>query len=79
MREAFRVRYGPPEVVGLREVPVPEPAEGEVLVRVRAASVNRADLDGLKPRPSFVRLFLGLRAPQNHGIGGDVAGMVESV
>jgi NADPH:quinone reductase-like Zn-dependent oxidoreductase len=79
MKEAFRDRYGPPEVVQLREVPVPEPAEGEVLVRVRAASVNRADLDGLKPKPGFVRLFLGFRAPRNHGIGGDVAGVVESV
>ena len=79
MKEAFRDRYGPPDVVGLREVPVPEPGEGELLVRVRAASVNRADLDGLKPKPGFVRLFLGFRAPRSHGIGGDVAGVVESV
>lgn len=79
MKQAFRVRYGPPEVVGLREVPVPEPGEGEVLVRVRAASVNRADLDGLKPKPGFIRLFYGLRAPRNHRLGGDVAGVVESV
>lgn len=79
MKEAFRDRYGPPEVVGLREVPVPEPAEGEVLVRVRAASVNRADLDGLKPKPGFIRLFMGLRAPRDHAVGSDVAGVVESV
>jgi len=63
MKKAFRDRYGPPEVVGLREVPVPVPAEGEVLVRVRAASVNRADLDALKPKPSLVRLYLGVRVP----------------
>jgi NADPH:quinone reductase-like Zn-dependent oxidoreductase len=79
MKEAFRDRYGSPDVVGLRDVPVPVPAEGDVLVRVRAASVNRADLDGLKPKPSFLRLFLGLRAPRNRGIGSDVAGVVESV
>ena len=78
MKEAFRDRYGPPEVVKLREVPVPVPGEGQVLVRVRAASVNRADLDGLTPKPSFVRLFLGLRAPWNHRMGGDVAGEVVS-
>jgi NADPH:quinone reductase-like Zn-dependent oxidoreductase len=65
--------------VELRDVPVPVPAEDEVLIRVVAASVNRADLDGLTPKPSFVRLFLGLRAPRNHGIGGDVAGVVDSV
>lgn len=79
MREAFRDRYGPPDVVRLRDVPVPVPGEGEVLVQVRAASVNRADLDGLTPKPSFLRLFLGLRAPRNHAMGGDVAGVVSSV
>ena len=55
------------------------PADGQVLVRVRAASVNRADLDGLKPRPALARLFMGLRAPRNHRVGIDVAGLVESV
>ena len=63
MQEAFQDRYGPPEVVQLRDVPVPVPGEGEVLVRVRAASVNRADLDGLKPKPSFLRLFMGRTSP----------------
>jgi NADPH:quinone reductase-like Zn-dependent oxidoreductase len=79
VKEAFRDRYGSPEAVQLRDVPVPEPGDGEVLVRVVAASVNRADLDGLKPKPGFVRLFLGMRAPRDHHIGGDVAGVVESV
>jgi NADPH:quinone reductase-like Zn-dependent oxidoreductase len=79
MKEAFHDRYGPPEVVQLREVPVPVPGEGEVLVRVRAASVNRADLDGLKPKPGFLRLFMGLRAPRDHSVGSDVAGVVEAV
>jgi NADPH:quinone reductase-like Zn-dependent oxidoreductase len=79
MKEAFRDRYGPPEIVQLRDVPVPAPAEGEVLVRVRAASINRGDLDGLKPKPSFTRLFFGLRAPRDHSVGGDAAGIVEAV
>jgi len=79
MKEAFRDRYGPPDVVQLREVPMPVPGEGDVLVRVVAASINRADLDGLKPKPGFIRPFLGFRAPRNHHIGGDVAGVVESV
>ena len=79
MKEAFRDRYGSPDVVELREVDVPVPADDQVLVRVRAASVNRADLDGLTPKPSFVRLFMGMRAPRNHSIGLDVAGVVETV
>ncbi len=50
-----------------------------MLVRVRAASVNRADLDGLKPKPGFVRLFMGVRAPRNPEVGIDAAGVVEAV
>jgi NADPH:quinone reductase-like Zn-dependent oxidoreductase len=65
--------------VEIRDVERPEPSEGQVLVRVRAASVNRADLDGLKPKPSFARLFMGLRAPREPGVGLDAAGVVEAV
>jgi NADPH:quinone reductase-like Zn-dependent oxidoreductase len=79
MLAAQRDRYGPPEVVELREIERPTLPEGQVLVRLRAASVNRADLDGLKPRPGFVRLFMGIRIPRNHGVGVDAAGVVESV
>jgi len=79
MKAAQRDRYGPPEVVEIREVERPTPPEGQVLVRVKAASVNRADLDGLKPRPGFVRVFMGIRAPRSHGVGVDVAGIVEEI
>jgi NADPH:quinone reductase-like Zn-dependent oxidoreductase len=79
MRAAVRERYGSPDVVHLTEVERPVPAADQVLVRVRAASVNRADLDGIEPRPAFVRSFLGLRAPRNHRLGIDVAGVAESV
>ena len=79
MKAAYHDRYGPPEVVEIREVERPTPSDGQVLVRVRAASVNRADLDGLKPKPGFVRLFMGIRAPRNHDVGIDAAGVVEEV
>lgn len=79
MRAAMRDRYGPPEVVELREVDRPVPARDQVLVRVRAASVNRADLDNLYPRWAFMRLFLGLRRPRIRSVGLDVAGVVEGV
>lgn len=79
MRAAIVDRYGPPELVRIEDVDVPEPKTGEVVVKVEAASVNRADLDGLKPRPGFVRLFIGLRAPRSHRLGIDVAGTVEAV
>jgi NADPH:quinone reductase-like Zn-dependent oxidoreductase len=79
MKAAYCERYGPPEVVEVRDVERPTPSDDQVLVRVRAASVNRADLDGLKPKPGFVRLFMGLRAPRNHEVGIDAAGVVEAV
>ena len=79
MKAAIRERYGTPDVVHVTDVDVPTPAPDQVLVRVEAASVNRGDLDGIKPRPGFVRLVLGLRAPRNPRIGLDVAGVVESV
>ena len=79
MKAAYTERYGPPEVVEIRDVERPTPTEGQVLVRVHAASVNRADLDGLKPKPGFVRPFMGLRAPRNHEVGIDAAGVVEEV
>ncbi len=79
MKAAVRYRYGSPDVVQVVDVDRPVPADDQVLVRVRAASVNRADLDGIHPRPGFVRLFIGLRAPRNPRLGIDVAGVVESV
>ncbi len=79
MKAAVADRYGPPEVVELIEVDRPVPSDNQVLVRVQAASVNRADLDGLGPRPGFARLFMGLRAPRDRSMGIDVAGVVESV
>ncbi len=79
MRAAVRERYGSPDVVEVREVPMPVPAEDEVLVRVHAASVNRGDLDWIEPRPAFTRLFIGVRAPRSPRIGLDAAGVVEAV
>ena len=75
----MRDRYGPPEVVEVREIERPTPKDDEVLVRVHAASVNRADLDGLYPRWQLSRLFLGVRRPRSPGLGLDVAGVVKSV
>jgi NADPH:quinone reductase-like Zn-dependent oxidoreductase len=79
VKAAIQDRYGTLDVVELREVERPVPVDDQVLVRVQAASVNRADLDGLGPRPGFVRVFTGLRAPRNHRMGIDVAGVVEWV
>jgi NADPH:quinone reductase-like Zn-dependent oxidoreductase len=52
MRAAVRDRYGSPDVVGIHEIDRPVPVADQALVRVRAASVNRGDLDGIAPRPT---------------------------
>lgn len=78
MKAAHVYRYGRPEDVRIDSVDRPIPTADQVLVKIQAASVNRADLDGLIPRPSFVRLFVGLRAPRNTRIGIDAAGVVEA-
>ncbi len=79
MRAAVRHRYGSPDVVQLADVDLPVPTADQVLVRVAAASVNRADLDVIEPRPGFLRLLYGLRAPRNPRLGTDVAGIVEAI
>jgi NADPH:quinone reductase-like Zn-dependent oxidoreductase len=79
VKAAVHERYGSPDVVRIDDVGLPAPREDQVLVRVHAASVNRADLDLIHPKPSFLRLFIGLRGPRNHRIGCDVAGVVESI
>jgi NADPH:quinone reductase-like Zn-dependent oxidoreductase len=79
MKIAWRDRWGGPEVVELRDVETPVPTGDQVLVKVRAASVNRADLDWMLPKLGWIaRLFLGLRRPRRHTLGIDVAGTVES-
>jgi NADPH:quinone reductase-like Zn-dependent oxidoreductase len=78
MRAAVITRYGSPDVVKIRDVAKPEPAAGEVLIRVHAASVNRTDCGALRPR--IVGRFLwGLLRPRRKIFGLDVAGVVEAV
>jgi NADPH:quinone reductase-like Zn-dependent oxidoreductase len=79
MKAVVRDTYGSTDVVRIEDVPQPVPDGDQVLVRVHAASVNRADLDALGPRPAFSRLFLGVRRPRSHGLGLDVAGVIEAV
>src|SRR4051794_8180084 len=81
MRAAWRDVYGGPDVVSVRDIDKPVPGPDEILVRVKAASVNRADLDGLYPRWNFIKLFYGLRAPKERWrrLGIDMSGTVEAV
>ena len=79
MRAVIRTRYGSPDVVSVRDVPTPIPQPDQLLVRVRAASLNTADLDFLTGHPAAARLAFGLIRPRNSIMGADLAGTVESV
>ena len=81
MRAAVFDRYGPPDVVSLREVPDPQPKAGEVLVRVRAAGLNTGDwrlraaaFPGVMALPG--RLMFGVTGPRQGVLGSEFAGEV---
>lgn len=80
MKAIVQHRYGSVDDLALSEVPRPEPAADEVLVRVRAASVHPDVWHVVAGRPAVLRLMgSGVRRPRERVPGTDVAGVVESV
>jgi NADPH:quinone reductase-like Zn-dependent oxidoreductase len=80
MKAAVCRRYGPPEaVVRIEEVERPVPGDGEVLIAIRAASVNPLDVGFIRGTPWLLRLAVGLTGPKRSRPGVDVAGTVEAV
>ncbi|HKX75855.1 MAG TPA: NAD(P)-dependent alcohol dehydrogenase [Acidimicrobiia bacterium] len=78
MKAVVYERYGPPEVLQLREVDTPVPGHGDVLIKVMAASVNRSDWETLTGKPLYARIG-GLLRPRHQILGSDIAGRVEAV
>jgi len=74
-------RYGGPDVLELQEVAMPAAGDGELLVRVRAASVNPLDWHFMRGAPYLVRMMAGLSRPKPSAsrLGADMAGSVEAV
>ena len=79
MKAVVRETSGAPDVLHLEEVPVPTLRDGDVMVRVYAASANAGDWHLLRGTPLPFRLVAGLRTPRFKIIGTDVAGRVEAV
>jgi NADPH:quinone reductase-like Zn-dependent oxidoreductase len=79
MKAFLYERYGPPQSLRMVEVEKPVPKADEVLVNVRAASVNAADWHVLRGKPLFSRVTLGLLRPRHQILGGDIAGEVQAV
>jgi NADPH:quinone reductase-like Zn-dependent oxidoreductase len=71
-------RYGPPDVLRLDEVERPVPGPDEVLIRIRATTVNRSDCHYRAGTPPFARLLTGLRRPRHRILGTELAGDVEA-
>jgi NADPH:quinone reductase-like Zn-dependent oxidoreductase len=78
MRAVIQERYGTPDLIELGELPDPVPADDQVLIKVRAVSLNGSDRENLVGSPFYARLG-GLRRPRNPVPGSDVAGVVEAV
>ncbi len=72
-------KYGSPDVLSVEEVQKPTPKDDEVLIKVRAASVNPFDWHYLRGEPFFMRLMgAGILKPRNKILGIDIAGRVEA-
>jgi len=79
MKAILQTKYGPPEVLQLKEIEKPTPTENQVLVKVHAASVNALEWRPFTMTPIFVRLMGGLLKPKDPKLGTDIAGRVEAV
>jgi NADPH:quinone reductase-like Zn-dependent oxidoreductase len=79
MKAIVYSRYGSPDVLRYEDIEKPVPKDGEVLVRVRAASVNPADWHFVRGKPYLVHMLAGLSKPKAGGVGIDLAGRVEAV
>lgn len=79
MQAVVRERYGSADALELRQVAVPTPGPGEVLLRVHAAGLDRGAWHVMTGRPYLMRLVFGLRAPKNVTFGSEMAGVVEAV
>lgn len=71
--------YGSPDVLKCEEIEKPTPRDGEVLIKVRAASANPMDWHLMRGKPYFLRIMAGLRKPKITRLGVDVSGQVEAV
>ncbi|MFA6455862.1 MAG: NAD(P)-dependent alcohol dehydrogenase [Bacteroidota bacterium] len=79
MKAIVYTHYGSPDMLRIADVEKPIPKEHEVLIKVRAATVNRTDCGFLRGEPFIVRFFSGLSKPKYTILGNEFAGDVEAI
>ncbi|MEQ9303322.1 MAG: alcohol dehydrogenase catalytic domain-containing protein, partial [Marinoscillum sp.] len=79
MKAIIYERYGSPEVLQYVDQEKPTPKPNEILVKIKAASLNAADWHIMRGKPYFMRLMFGLTKPKINRLGCDLAGVVEAV
>jgi NADPH:quinone reductase-like Zn-dependent oxidoreductase len=78
MKAIVCTRYGPPEVLQLREVEKPVPKNNEILIKISAVTVATEDPLQRKGEPYFTRVFMGLTKPRKPVLGAEFSGEIES-
>ena len=79
MRAIVFTKYGPPDVLKLKEVEKPSPKNNEVLIKIYATAVTSGDARLRRANPFLVRLYFGLIKPKVNILGVDLAGVIESI
>jgi NADPH:quinone reductase-like Zn-dependent oxidoreductase len=79
MKAIVCTKYGPPDVLQLKEVEKPTPKDNEVLIKIHATTVNRTDCAILRAEPFFARFFTGIFKPSKPIPGTEFAGKIEAV
>ncbi len=79
MKAVTRTTYGDSSVLSIREIPIPPIKANEILVKVKATTINRTDCGILTGKPYLIRTFVGLMRPKDLIPGTDFAGVVEAV
>jgi len=79
MKAAIRRHYGTPDSIKIEEIDKPKPNDNEILVRIRATTVNRTDCANLTAKPFIMRFVLGLFKPRKTILGTDFAGEIVEI
>lgn len=79
MKAIVYTKYGPPEVLQIKEVEKPIPRDNEILIKVYATTVNRTDCATISAIPFFARLLTGLFKPRKQTPGTEFAGIIDKI